>query len=69
MAKSWPGYSGQANFSHVSLQNAAKCLHEKQKVSPASRVTHMVGSPSFEGRVTFLPETTFLHINKTIFKM
>ena len=58
---------------HVSLQNAAKALHQKQKVGPASRVTRLIQkgkalgtvgvvSPSFKGRVTLLPWTTFFHI-------
>jgi len=59
----YPSYSGRANFSYISLQNLANHLHEKQKVSPARRVTRLAGSPFCDGRVTLLAGPTFLHKN------
>ena len=59
----YPSYPGRTNFSDISLQNLTNRLHEKQKVGSARRVTRLGGSPSFDGRVTFLAGPTFLHIN------
>ena len=60
----YPSYpAGRANFSYISLQSLANRLHEKQKVGSAGRVTHLAGSPLFDGRVTLLAGPTFLHIN------
>ena len=59
----YPSYPGRAYFSDISLQNLRNRLHEKQKVGLAGRVTHLVGSPFFDGRVTLLAGLTFLHIN------
>ena len=56
-------YPWQSNFSYISLQNLANCLHEKQKVGSAGRVTCLAGSPFFDGRVTLLAGPTFLHMN------
>ena len=49
----YPSYPAcRANFSYIFLQNLANSLHEKQKVSSASRVTHVNrASPFFNGRV------------------
>ena len=52
-----------ANFSYISLQNAANRLYEKTKVGSARRVTRLDESPFFDGRVTLLAGPTFLHIN------
>ena len=41
----YPGYPGQTNFSYISLQNVANCLHQKQKVSLARRVTWLASQP------------------------
>ena len=49
----YPSYpTCRANFSYIFLQNLANSLHEKQKVSSASRVTRLNrASPFFAGRV------------------
>lgn len=49
----YPSYPAcRANFSYIFLQNLANSLHEKQKVSSASRVTHLNrASPFFNERV------------------
>ena len=64
----YPSYPAcRANFSYIFLQNLANSLHEKQKVSSASRVTHVNrASPFFNGRVTLQTGQTFLHINTLV---
>ena len=62
----YPSYPGRANFSHLSLQNLANRLNEKQKVGSAGRVTHLAESPFFDGKVTLLAGPTFLHINSFV---
>ena len=49
----YPSYPAcRANFSYIFLQNLANSLHEKQKVSSASRMIHLNrASPFFDGRV------------------
>ena len=59
----YPSYPGRATFSYISLQNLANRLHEEQKVGSARRVTRLAGSPFYDGRVTLLAGSTFLHIN------
>ena len=45
---------------YVSLQYVANCLHEKQNVGSARKVTHLAGSP-FLMIFTLLVGPTFLH--------
>ena len=49
----YPSYpASRATFSYIFLQNLANSLHEKQKVSAASRMTRLNrASPFFNGRV------------------
>ena len=54
----------RANFSYISSQNSMNCLHEKQKVGLARKVTCLAGSHSFDDRVNLLAMPTFLHIGK-----
>ena len=60
---SYPSYPGRTNSSYISLQTLTTHLHEEQKVGSARRVACLAGSPSFDGRATFLAGPTFLHIN------
>ena len=60
---SYPSYPGWGSVPYISLQNLTNCLHKRQKVASARRMTSLAGSPPFDSRVPFLAEPTFLYIN------
>ena len=60
---SYPSYSGRGSVPYISLQNLTNCLHKKQKVASARKVTSLAGSPSFDSRVPLLAGPTFLFTN------
>ena len=51
--KTYRATSARTCFTYISLQNARNVhySHEKLEVVLASRVTHLAGSPFFEGRM------------------
>ena len=59
----YPSYPRWFNFSYISIQNVANCLHEKQKVGSSRRLTCLVVALFCDSRVTLLAGPTFLHTN------
>ena len=58
----YPNYPERADISHISLQNLANRLYEKQKVGSVRKATHLAGSPFCDGRFTNLAGTNSPHI-------
>ena len=59
----YPSYPRWFNFSYISIQNVANCLHERQKVGSSRRLACLVVALFCDSRVTLLAGPTFLHTN------
>ena len=63
----YPSYPGRANFSYISLQNTANCLHEKKKreVGSTRRVHDPPSWATFfiSCRPPSKPSQLFFHVN------